>query len=159
EKDGEAAPFPALGSPDSVEVVPNQNGEFRIRNLEYGSYRIEVLMPEIWYLREIILIKVETKPPSTLAAALSRLSDSPPVIRLGQGPQADFVKIDIAAGAAALSGRVGTASKMPDQRRAALLVPDLVADRDNPFRFASASIDSDGRFSISNVAPGKYHLL
>jgi hypothetical protein len=68
--------------------------------------------------------------------------------------------ITLGAGAAGLKGKVVAEgeARLP-ARMLALLAPAEPEARDESLRFAETRVESDGLFSFSNLAPGKYWLL
>ncbi|HEY9430736.1 MAG TPA: hypothetical protein VI260_04540, partial [Blastocatellia bacterium] len=62
-------------------------------------------------------------------------------------------------GAAGLKGKIVAAGGRLPARILAHLAPAEPEARDEALRFAEASVESDGRFSFGNLAPGKYWLL
>jgi len=91
-----------------VETTPNEKGEFSIRNLGPGPYRIEPKLPnENWYIRSIT---VQTPAPATRPLAATSLTSANGVLRSGialkSGADLKGIAVTIAEGAAMLRGKV-----------------------------------------------------
>jgi len=104
KKSGSQVMNPFLGGLGST---LNAKGEFAVRNLEAGRYRLEIMLPtEAWYVREI-------NPPagaaraSQTAATNPRPGDAwPGLVALKSGERVSPVSIMIGQDAAGLRGRV-----------------------------------------------------
>jgi Carboxypeptidase regulatory-like domain len=132
---------------------PTSKGEFKLNNIEAGRYHIEPgSIGDDWYIRAI-----------TLPAAAQ---DKPPVdatrngVALKAGDHLTGMTVTITEGAAGLRGRVlpsTDAARLPDRLRVHLIPAEKEA-ADEALRFAEAAVESDGTFSLKNVAPGRYLL-
>lgn len=145
-------PFSSGGS------VPNEQGEFSIRNLSGGVFRLSVRAPgEDWYVRSLTL-------PQTVRAAATpqgRATAPPPgTVSIRTGERITNVLINLAQGAAALRGRVTVpeGAALPANLRV-YLVPSERERADDLLRYAEASVGADGSFSFTSLAPGRYWLL
>lgn len=135
-------------------AAPTGKGEFTINNIEAGSYHImPVSLGDDWYIRAVTL------PP----AAQNR----PPVdasrngFTFKAGERITGMTVTLAEGAAGLGGRVVPAAegaRLPDRLRLHL-VPAEKEAADDTLRFAEAAVQSDGTFSLKNVATGRYLLV
>ena len=128
-----------------------ENGTFSIRGLKAGRYRLEPLLPGAdWYVKEMRL--------SVATVAASDLARNG--VTLKSGERRDGALITLGAGAASLKGKVvaGGDARLPARIRAHLAPAEPEA-KDEALRFVEARVESDGAFSFSNVAPGKYWLL
>lgn len=129
--------------------APNEKGEFVLKDLEGGRYRIVAYLPEgSWYLSSI----------SAAGAAKSATEIGRNGIALKSGEKVSGVEVTIAEGAAALDGRVvpdKEGGKLPSSLRACL-VPAEAESADDLMRYAEADVRSDGSFVLKNIAPGKY---
>jgi len=146
-RDGAAQPEPA-------QERPNQQGEFAIRGLEAGLYRLTASLLHIeWYLRAI------TQPGS--APANRPVDVSRQGLMLQPGERATGLVITVAEGAAFLSGKVISSNEgasLPTQLRV-YLVPAESASADDALRYVETEVESNGRFTMRHLAPGRYWLL
>jgi hypothetical protein len=133
---------------------PNQQGEFVIRGLEAGRYQLAAMLPHTeWYLRAI------TQPgqaPSNRPVDVSRQG-----FTLRPGERKTGLIMTVAEGAALLVGRViptTEGARLPTRLRAHL-VPAEPASADDALRYAETAVESDGRFGMRHLAPGRYYLL
>lgn len=158
--------------------IPDDKGEFIIRNLIAGGYRISVRLPsDSWYVRSIVLPKAAAPQPTTAAPAKTvQPKNAPPaattttataasasVITLKTGERVTNVNIQIAQDAAGLRGRVTTAEgaegvSLPANLKV-YLVPAERERAEDVLRYSEASITSDGTFALTNLAPGRYWLI
>ena len=142
------------GPTTGMRVPPDDKGQFEVRNLQPGRYRPDAYLPdENWYVRAI----------SMPAPARSRapVDGSQNGIAVKAGERVTGVTLIIAEGAAGVAGRVTPAREgatLPDRLKVHL-IPDEREQLNNPLRFRETTAQSDGSFSISNIAPGKYFLL
>ncbi|MEO6725593.1 MAG: carboxypeptidase-like regulatory domain-containing protein [Blastocatellia bacterium] len=144
--------------------APLASGEFILRNLEAGRWRIAAQLPdENWYLRAIT---AETKPSATAtrrtampAAALTLTNAARTGFMLKSGEKQAGLLVIIAEGAAAVKGKVVSESgKAVGKVRVHLLPAEKEAD-DDIVRYAEANTTGDGSFQFKNLAPGNYLLL
>lgn len=142
-----------------VHGVPDGKGLFRIYGIGAGEYRISVDLPsEAWFLKSISQTREpegdapKEMIPGTRGSLLNSIS-----IKLGtQIP----LSIILAEGAAKLNGRV-TPSKgkgLPIDV-SVHLVPLDPKFFENALRFFQADVQTDGGFSLGNIAPGKYRVF
>lgn len=135
--------------------VSDAKGDFVIRNLRTGLYRIDSELPGPgWYLRAIAI--------GTLS--IPARSSEPNVARDGltlkAGERVSGLTVTITEGAASLRGRVSVAeAQVLPSGLMVYLVPAERESRDDIPRFFESRADNDGAFAISNVAPGKYWIL
>jgi hypothetical protein len=138
----------------------NAKGEFTVRNLEAGKYRLGITLPtEAWYVRAI-------NPP--VAARGPQLAATPPrpgdawqgVITLKSGERVSPVSIMVGQDAAGLRGRV---TVTPDTAIPAGLRVHLIPEErervDNVLRYSETPVSSDGSFAFTNLAPGRYFVV
>jgi hypothetical protein len=136
---------------DRPQAALTDKGEFTIDRVEPGRYRVEYnFIGEDWYVRSVRL-------PSTVPA-------KPPIdaarygITVKQGENIKGLNITLAEGAAAVKGKIVSAVSLPEGLRVHL-VPADKASVDDTLRFAETTAQSDGAFSISNIAPGRYWII
>jgi protocatechuate 3,4-dioxygenase beta subunit len=144
--------FSLFGLP--IEGTPNDKGEFKIEMLEAARYHLEMKLPsDDWYIRSVTLPadSPATKPQN---AALNGIA-------LKAGDHLAGMTVKIAEGAAGLRGRIVPATegaRLPDGLQVHLIPAEKEAAEDT-LRFAEAAVQSDGLFTLGNLAPGKYLLL
>jgi hypothetical protein len=141
-----------------------EKGEFTIRNLLANRYFLDPRLPnENWYVKAITTAAATSSPAGARGAA--RTSSPADVARSGialkAGEKIAGVTVTVADGAAAVSGKVAPAnegSRLPARLRVHL-VPAEAGAASDVLRYAEAFARSDGSFSLSNIAPGKYWLV
>jgi hypothetical protein len=152
--------------------VPEEKGEFVIRNLMPGGYRLFVRLPsDAWYVRSIVLPKAAAPQPTAPAKAAPAKSAPAAtaaaiasIVTLRTGERVTNVSIQIAQDAAGLRGRVTGAAEaaegetLPANLRV-YLVPAERERAEDVLRYSEASINSDGTFALRNLAPGRYWLI
>lgn len=143
-----------LFTPYSLDSAPGAKGEFVIRFLEAGRFRLEPRFPtEDWYARSV------TIPGDTPASKPVDLARGGFLLKPGDNLKG--VSLVLAEGAAGLRGRVVPATeggRLPDNLRV-YLVPAEPDQGENPLRFAEAPAQADGTFELTNLAPGRYGLV
>ena len=150
-----AAEIPLAAANQGADSAPDAKGDFILRNLQPGSYRLASQLPSAgWYLRSITM-----GPPikSSRAAEPNIPRDG---INLKSGERASGLIVTITEGAAGLRGRISVAEgqRVPPGLRA-YLVPAEREAAENVLRFFDAAADSDAGFAIGNVAPGRYWII
>ncbi|MDQ3685490.1 MAG: carboxypeptidase-like regulatory domain-containing protein [Acidobacteriota bacterium] len=180
EKDADAATQSRTPSPNRLDAAPDAQGEFTIKGLDAGRYRLEALPPgEDWYVRDsnvfgstasALLPTRKTAAPRTPAAAnaATRPGRNPPGtiisardwLTLASGQRSTGAIIILAEGAASLRGTVAVAegATLPARLRV-YLVPSEPERADDPLRYVSAAVAGDNTFALTNLAPGRYWLL
>ena len=143
--------LPNLASSASV---PGDKGEFLLQGLEAAHYRVETrMLDEVFYVRAITLPGTG-RVANPIDAARSGVAVKP-------GERVNAVTVVLAEGAASIRGRVISrkdAAALPDRLRVHL-VPAEQRTADDLLRYAEATVQSDGAFALSNVAPGRYWLI
>ena len=143
---------PAAGVAAPTDASPDEKGEFKIPSLAAGRYRLEARLPaDNWFVRSI----TKTGPP---ASKQNDVAASGLVI--GTSQRITDVTITLAEGAATLRGKVVPAAegaRLPGQLRVHA-VPAEPESAEDAIRFAEARVDSEGAFSLTNLAPGRYYL-
>lgn len=166
-----------------LEAALSAEGDFTLRGLDPGRYRLEARAPaEDWYPRSVTL-PIPPPPSSTSkrGAANTRAKASSPgggdaaataareYVTLGAGQTVSGVTLTLAEGAASLRGRVAppggeSAPALQASQMRVHLVPFVErgragGDDDNPLRYAEAQVADDGSFTLTNLAPGRYQIL
>lgn len=133
--------------------APAEKGEFTLKNLDAGSYRLSADLPgETWYVRGI------TQPG---IGAAKRTDAARLPFGLKQGEKLSGLEITIAEGAASLSGRVIAAKEGQTltPRLIVHLIPAEVTAADEVLRYREAESGQSDSFEFKHLAPGKYWLL
>jgi hypothetical protein len=141
-----------------------EKGEFTAYSLEANRYFLEPRLPnENWYVKAITAPAATSSPAAARGAP--RTSAPADVARSGialkAGEKIAGVTVAVADGAAGLSGKVippNEGSRLPARLRIHL-IPSEPRAADDALRCAEAFARSDGSFSLSNIAPGKYWLV
>lgn len=148
EKDAAKKRVPPV-APSGFFATPNADGDFAIRNLEAGRYRLHVRPPnETLYVASIESGAPNNKPlDETLA--------------LQSGERKEGLIITLAGGAAQFGGRVAAAvDSAPVPARLRVYLLPLEPERiDDALRYAETFADRDGAFAFKNIAPGRYYVI
>jgi hypothetical protein len=154
------APSSRLLGYDIYGRAPDAKGEFALKDLDAGRYRITANLPDDgWYIRAINQTGVVTAKTSTGSG--TGISNSPVDIlhngiAIKPGDRWSGVEMIIAEGAATLDGRVIPAKGELPSRLRAYLIPAEVASADDVIHYAQVDLRDDGSFTFEHVAPGKY---
>jgi Carboxypeptidase regulatory-like domain len=159
-----------FGGVRSTDAAPDNNGVFHMRGLAAGRFHLAVRPPNSdWYVRTATLApgdNARTPAPATTSKASAPTAvnaNTNPLLdglTLAAGAQVNDVTLTLAPGAATLRGHVTAASEgaaLPELEL--YLVPAEHERADDPLRYAVARLRSDGAFSFTHLAPGRYHLL
>ncbi len=147
------------------------NGDFSVRNLEAGTFRLGVKLPtDAWYVRAINLPSPQaTQPPRTdpvLSATSDRTHGSAPkfwpgTFAIKAGENLSGVSILVGQDAASLRGNVSTtpagSAIIPGLR--VHLLPIEREEVANFLRYYEAAVESNGGFAFTHIAPGRYFLF
>ena len=129
--------------------VPDAKGDFTLRNLRAGTYRVNVQLPgAAWYLRSVTLGA------PTKGADWKVISDGVSVKQSVAG-----LTVTISEGAAGIRGRLTVAEgqRLP-ARTFIYLVPAEKENATNPLRYFEGRAENDGTFNLRNVVPGDYFI-
>jgi hypothetical protein len=135
-------------------TAPNNKGEFAIRSIAAGNYRLDVRLPgEDLYLKSI---KVAPATQESKSADVARNG-----AKVKAGERIRGLTITASEGAAGLRGRVvvGESRKPPRGKMRVFAVPAEKESADEVLRYAEAEVDHEGAFALTNLAPGKYWLV
>ena len=138
-----------------AESVPDVSGNFYLRNLEAGSYRIDPRVPAPgWYLRSIAVGPRQT----TTRSSTSNVARDGIMVKSGE--QLSGLTVTITEGAASVRGKVSVSEgqSLPSSLRVYLL-PAEREDSENVLRFFETRAETDGSFALGNIAPGRYWLI
>ena len=150
------------GGPRLADTAPDDKGEFALRGLTPGRFRLDLRPPgPDWYVRATTLAAAPPAGPNAKTtprvAAPNPLAD---VLTLAAGAQLTGLTVTLAPGAASFRGRVaGATDGAPLPELFVYLVPVERERADDPLRYAMARVRSDGSFAFTNLAPGRYRLL
>jgi len=148
---------PPLNTSALVEGVPDEKGEFTLRGLYPGRYRLEPRLSGAgWYVGSISVSSGQKKTGADKSTDISIVRDG---LRLKSGERLSNLAITIVEGAGGLSGRVATAEGPLPPKLQVHLVPAERDGAENVLRFFEAQVDGDGTFSIGNIAPGHYWIV
>jgi len=136
---------------------PDAKGEFKLRNLIPGRYRLNTSLPgETWFVKSI---NAQLPPNSaTVRPAANDLVRAGVLLKPGE--KVSGVAIAMTDGGATLGGKVTVTegSQLPSKLRV-YLVPAEPARAEDLLRYAERVVDSKGSFAFISLAPGKYWLL
>ncbi len=144
----------SYGSPSA----PDKQGDFALRNLAAGEYRFTArFFAKYWYLQSITL-----QSPSNVAAKPSNAS--PDKARnwtvVKSGDRISGLTITLAEGAASFRGSVRSAEGETIPARINVhLIPAEKGKTEDVLRFSTVAVGVDGKFSVSNVPPGRYWVF
>lgn len=152
----QAAP-PGIFFYEMVERAPNLNGEFTLKNLEPGHYRIDVDLPDDkWYIRSINQTGATTATPPAGRPAVISKNNSRNNFTIKSGDKLSGVEVVIGEGAGTLNGRViPLKGELPSPLRACL-IPAEAARAGDMIRYACVDVRDAGAFAFKHIAPGKY---
>ncbi|MGH9940331.1 MAG: hypothetical protein ACREAM_29160 [Blastocatellia bacterium] len=154
-----------FGWVDRYGSAPNEKGEYALKNLDAGRYRIAANLPDDgWHIRAIRSGQSgqsgagAAKP--LAGAAKGPVDASRSGIAIKPGEKLSGVEVIVAEDAARLNGRVVPAkdgAKLTSSLRVHL-IPAEAASADDVIRYAETDVHNDGAFEFKHVAPGKYLL-
>lgn len=144
-------PVPLLFTEQSVEALPDAKGDFVLRNLRAGTFRVNVTLPSTaWYLRSVTI-------------ATNPRSNDFKVISEGVTLNAQSVSgitITISEGAARIRGKVTTGGgQVRPDRVIVYLMPAEKDAANNLLRYFETRPELDGGFDVRNVPPGDYSIV
>jgi Carboxypeptidase regulatory-like domain len=143
------------------QAVPNQTGDFRIRNLGPGQYNFGArFFARYWYLKSIAQETGATVPPAKTAALNNQTDLARNGVTLKFGESISRVRVNLAEGAASLRGSVKLdAGQTVPSKLFLYLVPAEKDNAEDVLRFFVSEIGSDGTFAFNNLPPGRYWTL
>jgi hypothetical protein len=135
--------------------VGDAKGSFTLRNLPPGSYRIDPRPPASgWYIRTIT---IGATPAAARTTSVVTARDG---VAVRSGEQISGLMVTMTEGAAGLRGRIsGTEAQTLPPRLRVYLIPAEPEAAENVLRFYESWSEADGRFTVENVAPGKYWIV
>lgn len=142
-----------------AQSVPDQSGDFALRNLAPGQFKLNVrFYAKYWYLRSILREGPAAAPTRALAAN-RQIDLARSGINLKFGERISGVAVTLAAGAASLRGIVTQSEGGLPPRLYLHLVPAEKENADDVLRFFSTAVSADGKFAFNNLPPGRYWML
>jgi hypothetical protein len=134
-------------------ATPNAQGNLKISDIAAGEYYFAArFSAQQWFLRSIALA-----PPTTNVKPtdVTRIWTT-----IKPGDQLSTLTFTLAQGAGLIRGEVSLAAgqKLPE-KLVAFLVPAETERADDVLRYFAAPVNSDGRFWLNNVAPGRYWIV
>lgn len=145
-----------LGAP----TLPDQQGDFTLRNLASGQYRFSARpMARYWFLKSISW-------QSSVAALPKATQENRPAdaarnwTTLKAGERLSGLTITLAEGAASLQGQIEVTEgrKLPS-RMFVYLVPAEREKSNDVLRFFAAIVSNAGTFELTNLSPGRYRVV
>ncbi len=143
--------------------APDEKGDFTVRNLNPGLYRLDPrLTAENFYVKSISLPASSTAGRAT--ASKSQTAGAAPLrsaIALKSGERITGVTVAISDGASGLQGKIVSmkeGAQFPSRSRLHL-IPGEASAVDDLQRYAETTVSGDGAFSFANIQPGRYLLL
>jgi hypothetical protein len=135
--------------------IGDARGSFTLRNLPPGSYRIDPRPPASgWYIRTIT---IGATPAAARTTSVITARDG---VAVRSGEQISGLMVTMTEGAARLRGRIsGTEAQSLPPRLRVYLIPAEPEAAENVLRFYESWSEADGRFTVDNVAPGKYWIV
>ncbi len=150
--------LPISLSNTSAEALPGEKGEFTLRGLRSGSYRVESHLPGSgWFVRSIM---IGSPPPNATATRRPDSNIPRDGIILKSGERVSGLTVTITEGAARFRGRLTVAEgqTLPTNLRV-YLIPAEKESAENVLSFFEARADTDGSFAVANIAPGRYRII
>ena len=132
-------------------VTPNAEGKITFPEIPAGEYYFAVrFSAQQWFLRSIALT-----PPSGKPADVTRTWTT-----VKPGDYLSGLTLTLAQGSAAIRGEISLAEGQTlPEKLVAFLVPAEPEKADEVLRYFAAPVNSEGRFWLNNVAPGRYWIL
>lgn len=142
--------------------MPNQTGDFRIRNLAPGQYNLQTrYFAKYWYVKSIVQQSGAT---ASIAAKTTAANPQNDLARNGVavkfGENVSRVTVNLAEGAASLRGslKFQTGQNVPPKFFVYLLPAEKESTED-VLRFFTSEVGADGGFALNNLPPGRYWAL
>ncbi len=142
--------------------VLDETGEFAMRNLPPGKYRLEIKLPsDSWYVRAINIPTTRTTAPGAQPGAANvapSVAGWQGTLTVKPGDQISGASIFVGQDAAGLRGRLSTDGAIREGTTVHL-VPIDREQANNVLRYGETIVKSDGSFALRTVAPGRYFIL
>ncbi|HEV8427060.1 MAG TPA: carboxypeptidase-like regulatory domain-containing protein [Pyrinomonadaceae bacterium] len=140
-----------LGAPANADA----QGNLILQNLAPGNYYfVTRFVAQSWYLQSISIPSASAQEPKKTVDATRVWT----TVKIGD--RISGLKITLAEGAASLSGQIELAEgEALAEKLFIYLVPAEKESADEVLRFYAAPVDSEGKITLKNLAPGRYWLL
>lgn len=140
-------------SPELVDnIVPNSKGNFTIDNVHAGRYFLSLYLGNTsWYL-DAITRGDENKPQQQIEQ-LNR------GIFVKEGSSVTKLNVKVAEGAGKIEGQINKENNKSLPRLTVHLIPVDKELADNLLRYYQIDVETSGRFTLENIAPGKYWII
>lgn len=141
--------------------IPIKTGEFRLRNLAPGNYKVGTrFFARYWYLRSISIDNAFEPTLSKSASAKRTIDVARNGVSLKFGEQLKDVTVTLAEGAGSLRGQVtrNEGQSFPPKTQVHL-VPAEKENADDVLRYFAAPVQPDGTFALNNLPPGRYWVI
>jgi len=137
-----------LGAP----VNADGQGNVLIKNLAAGDYYfVTRFVAKSWYLQSVSLAAPAPK---------KRIDATRVWTTVKSGDRISGLKIVLAEGAGSLSGQIALAEGEALQDKLFVYLVPIEPERaGDPLRFYAGPVQADGKFSLNNLAPGRYWIL
>ncbi|HEV8139234.1 MAG TPA: carboxypeptidase-like regulatory domain-containing protein [Pyrinomonadaceae bacterium] len=139
---------PLMFADQIADAVPDAKGEFTLRNLHAGNYRLTITLPTpSWYLKSLTLgANPRTVDARVVSEGVSLYNQT-----------VSGLTVTISEGAASVRGTVVTdEGKAVRDRLLVYLMPAEKESASNLFRYFETRSEPDGRFELLNIPPGEY---
>lgn len=149
-----------LGTP----IFPDKQGDFTMRNLSAGQYRLNARpLAKYWYLKSISLPSSAPAlkgPPAKGGQGVRLVDAARNWTTVKSGERVSGVVITLAEGAASLKGQIKPAEgqKLPP-KLFVYLVPAEPDKAEDVLRFFVLGAETDGSFAMNSLPPGRYLTL
>lgn len=132
--------------------TPNAQGNLKISEIAAGEYYFAARFSgQQWFLQSIALAPPGNVKPADVTRTWTTIKP---------GDELSILTFTLAQGAAFVRGEVSLeeGQKVPE-KLAAFLVPAEPEKAEDVLRYFAAPVNSEGRFWLNNVAPGRYWIL
>jgi Carboxypeptidase regulatory-like domain len=133
-------------------AIPNPQGNLKISEVAAGEYYFAAqFWAQQWFLQSIALAPAGNVKPTDVKRAWTTIKP---------GDQLSTLTFTLAQGAGLVRGEITLAEgqKLPE-KLVAFLVPAEPERAEDVLRYFAAPVNSEGRFWLNNVAPGRYWIL
>jgi len=142
--------------------IPDKDGAFVLRNLRPGQYSFNPrYFARYWYLKSISISSGGTSLPAKSPATSTTSKDAARNwTALKTGDRLNGLTITLTEGAASIRGLINKPPEAKAETPSRIyLVPAERERADDPLRYFTSEVVSDGSFSFGNLPPGKYWTL
>ena len=139
---------PMMFADQIADAVPDAKGDFTLRNLHAGTYRLTITLPNpSWYLKSLTLgANPRTVDARVVSEGVSLYNQT-----------VSGLTVTLSEGAASVRGTVVTdEGKTVRDRLLVYLMPAEKENASNLVRYFETRSEPDGRFELRNIPPGEY---